>query len=340
MENLIKYCSRLVARHNCVILPGMGAFLAHNVAAYYNAADGVFMPPHRTLGFNPQIKVDDALLQSEYMSDGKLSCEEASAAMARDIAAVCGQLSKGNVLRFGELGTFSMNIKGEVTFQPCENGIDDPQNFGFEPLVLPLLEKCEEKVIVIPRRSFSRYIAVAAAIILAFFVVTPMSDSAYKPSMQAGFAPTKVTEHRTAKVETDAECIIAPVADTATENIITEENTTTEPAGIATAVEEKSVVEMPAVQEAVTPEAAVTEQAAVEQVSEKRFHIIVASSPNASNAELAIKELTLKMEAEYNVVQCGKRHRISIGSYSTNKEACDALTQIKAIFPDAWILTL
>ena len=332
MENLIIHTANLVARYNCVILPGLGAFLAHNVPARYNAEDGVFMPPHRTLGFNPLVVADDALLQTEYMNLGKYSFDEAGVAMAKDISVLRERLAAEGTLRFGELGTFSMNINGEVSFLPGENGIDDPAHFGLDPLVMPLLAKCEEKVIVIPRRSLSRYIAIAAAVILAFFVVTPMSDSAYKPSMQAGFSTTNV---KAKSIAPNDVCEIAPVADTATENIITAEPATQEPVAGAVNIEPVEV-ETETLQPAVVENAVKTTEAQCE----KYYHIIVASSPNADNAQLAIKELSAKMEAEYSVVQCGKRHRISIGCYNSNSEANEALSQIKTTFPDAWVLTL
>ena len=41
MEKLIKHTSRLVARHNCVVLPGLGALLAQEIPAFYNAKDDI-----------------------------------------------------------------------------------------------------------------------------------------------------------------------------------------------------------------------------------------------------------------------------------------------------------
>lgn len=328
----------MVARHNCVVLPGLGALLAQEIPAFYNAADGVFIPPHRTLGFNPQLITDDALLLTEYMGGGKLSYMEAGMALDRDMATLRKKLSATGVLHFGELGVFSMNINGEISFTPCENGIDDIENFGFEPLLMPLLSKCEEKVIVIPRRSLSRYIAVAAAVVLAFFVVTPMSDSAYKPSMQAGFIPANSVEQHTATDIADV-CEIAPVENTVTENIITDNFIAeTAPEEIVTEPVEVTVVETVAATEEVIETPAITEEPAT--VIENMFHIIVASSPNADNAQLAIKELSRKKSADYTVVVCGKRHRISIGSYPSNNEATEALEQVKSTFPDAWVLSL
>ena len=135
----------MIAQHNCVIMPGIGAFLAHRVPAYYSAADKVFMPPHRELGFNPQVTVDDALLLSEYMNDSLLSYEEASRCLKSDIDSLRSRLADNGVVCFGELGTFEMDIEGKISFTPNENCIDDPQNYGFEPLLIAPLKELKKK---------------------------------------------------------------------------------------------------------------------------------------------------------------------------------------------------
>lgn len=286
------------------------------------------MPPHRSLGFNPNVTVDDAMLLSEYISAGKLSQENAAKVMSKDIASLRRLLQNNSSCCFGELGTFHMNIKGDISFVAADNAIDDPYNFGFEPLTMPLLSQCNEKTIVIKRKEFSRYIAIAAAVILAFFFVTPVSDSAYERGMHASIAqittaggnkvsvaePVEVTEPKV--VDEVAEHVIAPVAESVTGNFVT----------------------MPAEPETVTTEPA-EEPAEVVEVPQKTYSIIVASSPNADNAQLAIKELTRKAKADYTVVVGGGRHRVSIGDYSNAGEANSALKTVKETFPDAWVLT-
>ena len=69
------------------------------------------------------------------------------------------------------------------------------------------------------------------------------------------------------------------------------------------------------------------------------YSIIVASTPNEEKANLAIQELSAKMQAEYHVVKGGGRHRIAHSSYCNHNEANDALAQVKGTFPDAWVLT-
>lgn len=324
MENLIRHTTRLLASHTCVILPGIGAFLAHKVPASYNATEQIFMPPHRELGFNSSITADDALLLSEYVSKEGITYEIAQKALSRDTASLRRKLESRGVCSFGELGTFHMNINGEISFKSNENAIDDPEHFGFEPLAVPLLSQCNEKTIVIKQRDFSRYIAIAAAVILAFFFVMPVSDSAYEKGMQASIAMVSPKAPATVKVTETAneEYRITPVLDTVTENIYTE------PQEVAPESPKKTTVIEEPVNKVIVP-----------AVPQKTFSIIVASSPNAQNAELAIKELTRKMKADYTVIVGGGRHRVSIGDYCSMNDAEEALTHIKSTFPDAWVLT-
>ena len=314
-----------MSRHNCVILPGIGAFLAHKVPAMYLTKEQVFVPPHRELGFNPNIMVDDALLLSEYVSSESTTYDNAEKSLARDITSLRRVLSSKGTCCFGELGTFHMDINGKISFVANENAIDDPDNYGLEPLVVPLLSNCQEKTIVIKQRDFSRYIAIAAAIILAFFLVTPISDNTYEKGMQASIAQITVAKTPVAEkvAETIEEHKISPVTETITENI------NTEPQEVVS----ETTIEVPVVTK--EPVKEIIE----EDAPQKTYSIIVASSPNAKNAELAIKELTRKKTADYTVVVGDGRHRISIGDYTSMSEANDALSLIKKTFHDAWVLT-
>ena len=339
MENLIKYTSKLIAQHNCVIIPELGAFLAHSIPASYNAEDGLFMPPHRTMGFNPQITVDDALLLSEYIDEQQFTYEEAGKALRKDVAKLRHELSAKGIVRFGELGTFSMNVTGGISFDPAPNGIDDPYNFGFEPIAMPLLSQIDKKDIVIKRHNFKKYASIAVAAVLTLFFISPIGDNAYAPSLKAGFVAVETASTVSEPVNEAAtinQCEIEPVADTVTENIITKSQTV-EPI-IEAQPEQVIAVE---VAEAPMAEPVVAEQPTEEHViieNENSFHIIVASTPNEEKAQLAIKELSAKMQAEYSVVKGNGRHRIAHSSYSSNDEANEALALVKNTFPDAWVL--
>ncbi|MBR5593704.1 MAG: SPOR domain-containing protein [Bacteroidaceae bacterium] len=333
MENLVKNISKLIAVHNCVIMPGVGAFLAHRIPAYYNATEKLFMPSRRTLGFNPQVTVDDALLQSEYMSEGMLTYEEANDRLQNDIETLRLNLSNNGVLCFGDLGTFSMDINGKISFTPNENGIDDPYNYGFEPLAIAPLSEIKKKDIVIKRSSIGKYASIAAAIIVALFVLVPFGNSIYNSDIQlsvAGFTPVKsITTPSTPATEI-AICEIAPVEETVTAHIFTTNETTP-------AVEETVAVELGTPVTTAAIEKAVEDAIEVIEENTKQYSIIVASTPNPEKAQLAITELSRKMEAEYKVVEGDRRFRIAIESYGTEADANVALKRIQETFSDAWV---
>ena len=308
----------------------MGALLAHRVPAYYSAKEKVFMPPHRSLAFNPQVTLNDALLQSEYMADGLMSFDEASECLANDIDKLRIKLSEAGVVCLGDLGTFTMDIDGKIAFTPNANGIDDPCNFGFEPLVIAPLSELKKKDIVIKRSSISKYVSAVAAAIVAIFVLIPFGNSVYNNDIQlsiAGFTPVEntakavVTEATvTETVAVEAVCDIAPVEETVTEHIFTAPVATEEVAEVAVTT---------------TETAPVAETETVKKT--KQYSIIVASTPNPENAQLAISQLSRKMKADYKVVEGDRRFRIAIESYDNEADASIALQRVHETFSDAWI---
>ena len=331
MEKLVKNITKLIAHHNCVIMPGVGAFLAHKVPAYYSAKEKVFMPPHRSLGFNPQVAIDDALLLSEYMSDGLLSYEEANECLANDIDSLRSKLSGNGTVCFGDLGNFTMDIEGKISFTPNEHCIDDPYNYGFEPLAISPLKELKKKDIVIKRSSISKYVSAVAAAVIILFVLVPFGNSIYNNSAQlsvAGFAPVTPVENivKPAAVPVvDAVCDIVPV-ETVTAHIFTTPCNEVEP--VATQPCETGTV----------AEAVVAEETEITaEESSVQYSIIVASTPNPKNAELAITELSRKMQADYKVVEGDRRFRIAIESYDNEADANAALERIQATFSDAWV---
>ena len=308
MEKLIKNISKLIARNDCVIIPGIGAFLAHEVPASYNAEDKVFMPPHRALLFNPNIKVDDMLLLSEYLAGGKYSYSEALSSLSKDIADFKKALSDKGTLRFGELGTFSMNVKGEFSFVPNPNGIDDPYNFGFEPLPLPLLSDLEEKEIVISHKSIRKYIAIAATIAVAFFLIAPFANNMFSSAdMQASIADISVSAKTVEVCEVQEPATVVPASATAT-------------------VQESVVTEEPVMM--------------LESEAKEKFHIVVACFQSEKKAKMSIEEFKLLHNADYKVLGDKSRYRVIYGSYATPEDAYASLSAVKAVFADAWVYSI
>ena len=56
---LERHIEILLLDNDCVIVPGLGGFMAHHVEARYEEDEQAFLPPLRTLGFNPQLKINE-----------------------------------------------------------------------------------------------------------------------------------------------------------------------------------------------------------------------------------------------------------------------------------------
>ena len=69
MISLGKHIEILLWEHDCVIVPGLGAFIANHASACYNEnGDNMFLPPYRNVCFNQSLATNDGLLVQAYMS--------------------------------------------------------------------------------------------------------------------------------------------------------------------------------------------------------------------------------------------------------------------------------
>ena len=59
---IIKYITELLYDHECVIVPGFGAFITKEAPATLDYVNNMLLPPSKELAFNGQLVTDDGLL--------------------------------------------------------------------------------------------------------------------------------------------------------------------------------------------------------------------------------------------------------------------------------------
>ena len=62
MIELARHIEILLLENDCVIIPDFGGFIAHYQPARYIKEENLYLPPVRTIGFNPQLTINDGLL--------------------------------------------------------------------------------------------------------------------------------------------------------------------------------------------------------------------------------------------------------------------------------------
>lgn len=85
MIQLGKHIEILLLENDCVIVPDFGGFMAHHLSARYEESEGIFLPPLRTLGFNPQLRLNDSLLAQSYVETYDISYPEALRRIAAEV---------------------------------------------------------------------------------------------------------------------------------------------------------------------------------------------------------------------------------------------------------------
>ena len=146
---LNRHIEILLLNNDCVIVPGLGGFMTHHVEARYDERDSMFLPPLRTLGFNPQLNLNDSLLAQSYIEAYDISYPEALKRIEDEVNELRQHLQNEGSYELDDIGTLALNDDGNYIFTPCEAGILTPAFYGlssFEMKPIALQEATPETV--------------------------------------------------------------------------------------------------------------------------------------------------------------------------------------------------
>ena len=139
MIELKRHIEILLLDNDCVVVPGLGGFVAHHIDARYDARDGVYLPPLRTLGFNQKLDMNDSLLAQSYVEAYDMSYPEAMRKIDEEVGELKSALERDGFYDLSDIGTLVLNADGRYEFDPCESGILTPSLYGLSSVDVPLL---------------------------------------------------------------------------------------------------------------------------------------------------------------------------------------------------------
>ena len=156
MNELARHIEYLLLENDCVILPDFGGFVAHYTEATYEAKTQLFMPPMRTIGFNPQLRLNDGLLTQSVMEVQGTNYGDALKTMKRWINQLKQQLYEEGSVELTNVGQLRMSIRGTIDFVPYNSRITTAWLYGLGSFEMPLLsEKLQPAVAVIRQKPAS-----------------------------------------------------------------------------------------------------------------------------------------------------------------------------------------
>ena len=130
----------LLRNHDCVVVPGFGAFLCNYVAAHFDESrSDCLLPPARYLAFNRMITDSDGLLVKSVARKERISPAEAAEKLRDDVETLWRELETRGELGFGRLGIFYKSRAGEPVFDAAPLHSINGSFYGLRPLNLTAL---------------------------------------------------------------------------------------------------------------------------------------------------------------------------------------------------------
>ncbi|MCC6383607.1 MAG: SPOR domain-containing protein [Bacteroidia bacterium] len=132
-----RFLSELLLKHDCVIIPGLGGFVANPEESYFDNSRKMLHPPSRTIAFNANLKLNDGLLADYISRKENISYAESCRAIMQWVEKVISDVTAGNRFRVEQIGSFYLNHEKVLQFSPDRSQNYLTSSFGLKPVIVP-----------------------------------------------------------------------------------------------------------------------------------------------------------------------------------------------------------
>lgn len=173
MIGIKKEIVELLSTNDCVIVPGIGGFIANYVPAFIHPQQHTFHPPSRQIAFNAKLKTNDGLLTHYISQKLGISYSQASEYIKKEVISAFSRLGIGDKIELEGIGLLFEDKEGHLQFLPEEhaNLLDDAfglPGFISAPINRNPLRKQNKRVHIITGNRQLRKTLIRAAIFLPF----------------------------------------------------------------------------------------------------------------------------------------------------------------------------
>lgn len=307
------YIKELLLFQDCVIVPGLGAFVSNYQPAQQSEGKfSNFLPPAKRIVFNQKLKHNDGSLVEFVSRQEMVSYEVARAKVEAYVQSAVKSLNEGNLVVLTGLGVLSTIKNGYIRFDQSneENLLLD--SFGLAQFQVQTIEhKTVERRLtpkVIRRLSIAASVAVLIALIPTG-VYTKIDTASFNIFEHKAVVTAPVAEHKVEASSADSE-IVAKLEEQ------------TEKSAALMYVENR-------------------EEKTVVADQKHTYSIVIGCYTDEKHIQKAIEEASaagfeaavLKPENDYCTYK-----RVSVGAFSSRKAADSVLASVKANYKDAWVL--
>jgi len=130
--NIWSLVKSLLHRNNCVIVPNLGGFLAHQQSATIDPLSLLITPPSKHITFNVQLTLNDGLLATKIADYLKISYSDAIKIIDVEISNFHQTLKNNSQYHIEGLGNFELTESKNLVFSPDKNANFLTNSFGLE----------------------------------------------------------------------------------------------------------------------------------------------------------------------------------------------------------------
>ncbi len=371
MVELAKHIEILLLNNDCVIVPGFGGFMAHHVDAVYDEEERLFLPPSRTLGFNPKLHINDSLLVLSYVEAYDISYPDAIKRIEAEVSEMRQLINNQGFFELPDIGVILTNDEGNLEFEPCSAGILTPELYALSSFECNKLSKLSEK-----QEETIPTVGVAAPEAQKPVEEEPVKTVVVELQQEQQEVESEYEDYEddvvTIKVSTLKKIAAVAVVllvvvfailpfggynyfdglqkgsiDTGllTKVMPKAQTTTPEELGAIKVINgaavriDRTEAENKVVAEAANPKASGT----VSQVEESKptFVIVLASRVTKNNAERYVSSLIKKGVKDARVIGASNGSKVICGKYSSESEAMNGVHELREMsseFKDAWVM--
>lgn len=372
MTPLSTHIEQLLLHHDCVIVPGLGGFVAHDCPAIYIEEEDTFLPPFRGVSFNPRLTMNDGLLVQRVAETGGMSYHEAMTEVKQMVEELRAAIDRDGAVTIGGVGRLKSTTARSYEFTPLLCGIASPRHYGLDSLYAPSLhaaetaaetavkpqmtspaadkEEEEETITLkIGMNTLRHAAAVAVATLLYFIVIAPLQTAIHHGTSEAGFfqqitalfAPA-TTAPALQETEEAAERVEAVPTQTAWHTAPAQ---TAAEAQAEAAMNTGSGLKGPQPADTVSTASPNAEKADLQGATplsrKDGYTIVLASAIPPRGAQQMVETLHHLGDGSARVAVRGKMTRVVYGCYETQEDAQMALREMRAaneVFKEAWVM--
>lgn len=346
---LDQYISELLYKYDCVVVPGLGGFVANYKSATIQPIQNTFSPPSKSISFNKNLTSNDGLLANLIAQKEGINFDAATKKIEDHTSKINRDLKLRKRVLLNDIGTLFLDAENRPQFEP-QNTV----NYLLGSYGLPVFQKQPIKRETIEDKITKQFIdktapltvvkdgknstkwKVAAAIAIPLAFLAGWMPTQYNLTGDLNYAnlnPFKPTE----------KAVYTPTKSAFVFNELEEKNIREE---IALAGDNVSFLEVVFEKNEVPVIIKLKDTSVAEAVStyvasstkELHYHIVGGCFSSKGNAKKMVRKL--KKEG-FNAAIIGQRKglwTVSYSSFASRTEAVTALADAKANNPKAWVL--